>query len=257
MSQREAAVALQHTLYQSRNPTRRYLHCARRDWVRARLGDCGAHALAMELGPGSGVYLPTLAAGAQQVVALDVDAAQLSAARQALPDLAGRCSVHFLQADLCALPIASGSVDVLLCSEVIEHVEYSAQLLASCESLLAEDGIFILTTPQPLSPIELLSRIAFLPGILQLLRRVYREPIEPTGHINVLGQAELEQQIRHAGLRVVERDTLGFYLPLIGEFGGKPGQRLLAVLERLLCRSPLRFLLWTQCYVLRKADGTE
>jgi hypothetical protein len=63
---------LQHTLYASRNPTRRWLHCSRRNWIVARLQDTGAmHDRALEVGPGSGIYLPTLTSVASEVIASD------------------------------------------------------------------------------------------------------------------------------------------------------------------------------------------
>lgn len=52
-------VSLQRTLYESRNPTRKWLHCARRDWISHAMrrfvtkGEQG-----LEIGPGSGVYTP-------------------------------------------------------------------------------------------------------------------------------------------------------------------------------------------------------
>lgn len=256
MKNHTPAVALQHSLYTSRNPTRRYLHCRRRDWVLKQLEACGPTALALELGPGSGVYLPSLAALSETTLALDYDGAQLRAARATVRDL-GATKLAYLQGDLRKLPIADESVDLLLLSEVIEHVRGSALLLSALGKLLKPGGKLILTTPQPFSPLELLGRIAFLPGMLQLLRFIYREPIEPTGHINVLRRRCLEQQLFAAGFRILKRDTLGLYLPVVAEFGGKRGQRFLARVESLLQRTPLRCLLWTQCYVLEVGHKSE
>lgn len=246
------SVTLQRTLYASRNPTRRYLHRSRRDWVLSQLRSLPAVAgrRILEIGPGSGVYLPALTEAGETVVALDREEAYLQAARQ-LPDEHG-VAVYFVQGDLRAPPLAPGSVDVILCSEVIEHVPHSPDLLSALAGLLSRDGVLILTTPQPWSPIELLGRIAFLPGIVHLLRWIYREPIEPTGHINLLSRARLEAQIDAAGLEVVGRDVMGLYLPVVGEFGGERGARWLAGLDRWMRGSPFEALLWTQCYRLRR-----
>lgn len=255
MSDPAALVALQRALYASRNPTRRYLHCARRDWIYAQLQRCERTSLALEVGPGSGVYLPMLAEVADTVLAVDQQAAYLLAARQQLAtdvDAAGD-GIAYVQADLRAMPIAPGSIDILLCSEVLEHIPDSAQLLLAMAKLLTPEGRLVLTTPQPFSPLELLGKIAFLPGLLQLLRWIYREPIEPTGHINLLRRKALQAQFARAGLAVEGDELLGLYLPLVGEFGGVRGQRLLAWLEPRIRATPLRFLLWTQCYVLRHA----
>lgn len=256
MTDTQRLVTLQRTLYQSRNPTRRYLHCARRDWVqrmiqrcaKARLGGIG-----VEIGPGSGVYLAMLATATAQVLAVDREYAYLRAARDLATDANGGSSTSYVQGDLRQPPLAPASVDLLLCSEVIEHVEDSPALLQALADLLAPGGRLILTTPQPLSPLELLGKIAFLPGVIHLLRWIYREPVEPTGHINLLSRRRLENQISDAGLTVIRRDVLGLYLPVIAEFGGVWGQRLLARLEPVFRRPLLRSLLWTQCYLVQRS----
>jgi 2-polyprenyl-3-methyl-5-hydroxy-6-metoxy-1,4-benzoquinol methylase len=255
MSDAGRLVALQRTLYQSRNPTRRYLHCLRREWVQQQIAATGDVALALEVGPGSGVYLPALASRAAQVVAIDREPAYLTAARDWLRDKPAAQRVCVVEADVCASPLPAGSVDLLLCSEVLEHVSDSPGMLQALAALLKPDGRMLLTTPQPASPLEVLGKVAFLPPILPLLRWVYREPVEPTGHINLMGRRELEAQIHAAGLRICEREVFGLYLPLIAEFGGRPGQRLLEWLDRRLRGSVLQCLLWTQCYRLERVRG--
>ena len=75
----EELFALQETLYLSSNPTRRWLHCSRRDWVIDAIEHRGAGARrALEIGPGSGVYLPTLAKVAAEVFGADIEDAYLS-----------------------------------------------------------------------------------------------------------------------------------------------------------------------------------
>jgi 2-polyprenyl-3-methyl-5-hydroxy-6-metoxy-1,4-benzoquinol methylase len=251
----ERLVALQKTLYASRNPTRRYLHCGRRDWVQGQIVHLARHravATALEVGPGSGVYLQSLAGTAERVIAFDIEPSHLEATKTLFDDRELKARIDCVQGDLRNSPLKDGSIDLLLCSEVIEHVADSRSLLNAMAALLAPGGKLILTTPQPYSPLEILGKVAFLPGVVQLLRWIYREPIEPTGHINLLTRAQLEIQCASAGLRVVERQLLGFYLPVIGEFAGQPGQRLLAAMERVLRGSALEGLLWTQCYVLEK-----
>lgn len=259
MSEDRRLLELQQTIYQSRNPTRRYLHQSRRRWVTDALQRLAPVSRALELGPGSGVYLATLAACAETVVALDSQAAFLVTARRRL-EVQGQAHVAvgrviFVQGDLQAPPLAAGSVDLLLCSEVIEHLPDSVAVLESLVRLLAPTGRLVLTTPQPFSPLELLGGIAYLPGIITLLRWIYREPIEATGHIGLVSPRALTRQFREAGLQVLESEVMGLYLPGIAEFGGSWGQRLLERLEGPLRASPLRWILWTQCYVLARQSS--
>src|SRR4051794_29115688 len=66
-------VALQQTLYHSRNPTRRWLHTSRRDAVLSAIKQAPLDRFrrAMEVGPGSGIYLPALCERFEAVVAMD------------------------------------------------------------------------------------------------------------------------------------------------------------------------------------------
>ena len=245
-------VALQRTLYESANPTRRYLHCRRRDWVKSALLSLPAAELALEVGPGSGIYLETLLEKSQLLVAFDVEVSHLHAARS-LPAVANAATpIAFVQGDLTAVPLVPGSVDVLLCSEVFEHIDPNAYSLSVLSSLLSPDGVLIFTTPQPGSLIEVLGRFAYRSPLINLLRAIYKEPVEPTGHINVMSARKLKRAFAAANLEVEREDFLGFYLPLLAEFGGQWGARLQNRIETRLRKSSLKNMLWTQCYVLRR-----
>jgi len=56
-SSKEQLVELQETLYSSKNPTRRWLHCSRRDWIFKALKKyayLSNQKSALEVGPGAG-----------------------------------------------------------------------------------------------------------------------------------------------------------------------------------------------------------
>lgn len=74
----------------------------------------------------------------------------------------------------------------------------------------------MLSTPQRYSPLELAAKIAFLPGIIKLVRRIYREPILETGHINLMTASTVRRQLSKAGFDVEEHHQSGLYLPMIG-----------------------------------------
>ena len=251
MSEPSAAelVALQEVLYDSSNPTRRWLHVARRDWVQQAISEYGKGAgRALEVGPGSGVYLPDLLQVAAEVVASDIEEAYLQQARQ-LAESEPALTVR--RDDITATEQASGQYQLVLCTEVIEHIADSDAAIAGLARLVTDDGVIILTTPQRDSPLELCAKVAFLPGIIQLVRMIYREPIIPTGHINLLTEKGLRQQIADNGLVVERVWKSGFYLPLVAELGGEAGCRFLRWCELKLRNGPLSGLLWTQSYVLR------
>jgi 2-polyprenyl-3-methyl-5-hydroxy-6-metoxy-1,4-benzoquinol methylase len=244
-------LALQETLYSSRNPTRRWLHRTRLERVEAALRRAAAGAptaRALEVGPGSGVYLPILAELYGEVVAADVEDAFLEQARGIA---ATHPNVTAVADDITRTDLPDASFDLILCSEVIEHIPDSAAALAGIRRLLRPGGVLVLSTPQRHSPLELAGRVAFLPGVIHVVRAIYREPILPTGHVNLLTASEARAQLAAAGLSIVDSWKSGVYLPLVAELTGRVGLGLERRLERRLEGSRLDWLLWTQYYVAR------
>lgn len=251
MASHEQLVDLQETLYTSRNPTRRWLHCTRRDNIIAEIEACGPQvAKALEVGPGAGGYLPILAALADEVVAADIEQAYLIQAQTHAQSLA---NLSCARDDITATQLPPASFDLILCTEVIEHIEDSVAALEGLYQLLKPGGTLVLSTPQRYSPLEVFAKIAFLPGIIQVVKWIYREPIIETGHINLLTEGELKRQLASAKLQIHRQYKSGFYLPLIAEFFGEAGLSMLQYLERKLQHSRLSGLLWTQYYILSRA----
>jgi SAM-dependent methyltransferase len=249
----EQLFALQETLYESRNPTRRTLHRQRRAWIVDAIERYGHGAnKALEVGPGSGVYLPTLAAVARHVVASDIERAYLDR----LEPLAQRHdNLRLVWDDITSSAFAAGEFDLVLCSEVVEHIADARPAFREMHRVLAPTGTLILSTPQRYSPLELASKIAFLPGVITLVRRVYREPIMETGHINLMTNRRLVGELRDAGFTPVEQWLAGMYLPVVAELFGARAVQLEAALERRLRGSRLQGLLWTQFVVARRGDA--
>jgi 2-polyprenyl-3-methyl-5-hydroxy-6-metoxy-1,4-benzoquinol methylase len=244
-------LALQETLYTSRNPTRRWLHRTRLERIERMLRRAAADGptgRALEVGPGSGVYLPTLAELFEEVVAADVEEEFLENARRL-----ARIHRNLVPVadDITDSRLPAGSFDFVLCSEVIEHIPASARALVGIHRLLRPGGYLVLSTPQSHSPLELAGRIAFLPGVIQLVRAVYREPILATGHVNLLTCAEAKRQLEAAGFQILETSKSGVYLPLIAELSGRFGLKLERWLERRIENGRLDWLLWTQYHVAK------
>jgi SAM-dependent methyltransferase len=244
-------VAAQEALYLSRNPTRRWLHVARRKWVLNAVRDYTKrrYSRALEVGPGGGTYLPSLIASSERVTALDRERVFLEHAR-ALKTR--HPNLDLVVGNITECGMRSGAFQLILCSEVIEHVADSRSAFRELHRLLAPEGVLILTTPQRFSLLEQLSRIAYLPGVIRLAQWFYDEPVWDDGHVCLMTEGELRQRLDEVGLAVVEQRKMGVYIPLVAEFGRASALRLAKRLERRMQSGRLSWLLWTQCYVLKK-----
>src|SRR5438309_7303102 len=218
-------LGLPETLYNSRNPTRRWLHRTRRDWIIAKIRECAIArpGRALEIGFGAGVYLPAMAEAYREVVASDVDQAHLDHAR----DIAAKyANLRLVADDIAKSKLPEHSCDLVLCSEVIEHIGGTAQVLTGIRRLVAPGGWLILSTPQRHSAVGLVCKVAFLPGVINLVRRIYGEAVFETGHINLMTERELTRALVETGFQIRERFKSGMYVPLMAEFGGELGLRI-------------------------------
>lgn len=249
MSSNAEIIDLQRTLYTSRNPTRRWLHTSRRDIIINMVRGCalqGVGGQALEVGFGSGVYLPTLAEHFEKVVGSDVESTYFDHSRSVVLSYP---NVSLVKDDITCTKLPRSSFDVVLCTEVVEHISDSAVALANMHDLLKPGGTLVLSTPQPYCPLEVAAKIAFLPGIINIVRLIYQEPIIETGHINLMSSQKVIGQLEKAGFTIRESFKSGMYVPLIAEFAGQRGLQLEKWLEGKLKRGPLDWLIWTQYYI--------
>jgi 2-polyprenyl-3-methyl-5-hydroxy-6-metoxy-1,4-benzoquinol methylase len=243
-------VSLQGTLYTSRNPTRRWLHTTRRDLVIEAIRTAPVSHLdrALEVGPGSGVYLPSLCERFKSVVAIDVEEAHIAQLRKSADRFR---NLNLVVGDLKVQQWSEG-FDLVLCSEVIEHVADPKSFMVSLAKAVQSGGILILSTPQPWSLMELTASVALSPVVIGLTRLIYREPVLPTGHISVMPRREVTRMLRDHGFELLTSSYFGLYVPVIAEFGGKLGVSILRRLEKSLQRHGPHGVLWTQLHLARK-----
>jgi ubiquinone/menaquinone biosynthesis C-methylase UbiE len=243
---------LQQTLYSSTNYTRRRLHQTRLQWVTNAIAKHAPEipvARALEYGPGSGIYLPVLARHCGEVVAADVERAYLAGIKQLSREIDG---LKLVEDDIQDSLFKDDSFGLVLCSEVLEHVPDPERSLQTLFRIVQPGGIAVVTTPQRYSLMELCCKVAFLPGVVQLVRKIYREPVLPTGHISLRTSGAFTKAIRQSGWEMVECEKFGLYVPLLAEFGGDRGGRVIESVEHRVARTLLNQTFWTQAYVLRK-----
>ncbi|WP_461520101.1 class I SAM-dependent methyltransferase [Porticoccus sp.] len=241
---------LQEVIYNSRNPTRRWLHTTRKNWIDNAIERLSFEGMtACEIGPGSCIYLPKLAKKAARLYVADVESQHLAVARS-YSDTSNKITV--LEDDISASKLPENYFDLILFSEVIEHIPDTALVLNNIVSRLKVGGVLILSTPQKYSFMELACKIAFMPGVIGLVRKIYKEPILETGHINLQTGREMRKHFSDAGLSVVEAYKCGLYIPLFSEFFGEFSVKVQRYIESKLRYTALNHILWTQCYILKR-----
>ena len=114
-------------------------HLARYRWA----GQLVAGRTVLDAGCGVGYGSAMLArAGAGEVVGLDLSATAIEAAREAAP-----ANASFVVGDVHALPFAAGRFELVVCFEVIEHVESQDDVIAELARVLAPGGVLAISSP--------------------------------------------------------------------------------------------------------------
>ncbi len=245
---KQSDIGFQQNLYIDPNPTRRWLHNVRREWVLGKLDHYAFSASdkIIEVGVGCGVFTRHLSARGHRIWAVDINMEFLKPVLM-LP------GVSICHQDATKGLLVSG-YDMALCSEVIEHVprNRSELLLRGIYNSLRPGGVLILSTPQSFSTVEMAARLLRFKLVLAIARRLYGQ-VDDLGHINLLTCDALKRQIARTGFHVLEETRLGLYLPLLAETRSNISLRIAKFMERYLRSVPLLSgLLWTQCYVLQK-----
>lgn len=243
-------IRLQQTLYNSANPTRRWLHQNRRDWINtaiARYCENG-NRLAVDIGAGIGVYLPNLSETYEHVLSLDNNPEILKWGHKTFTEP----NINSISGDARALPVKDASADLVICSEVLEHIEENRQCLKEIHRILKPGGRLLLSMPQPWSLLEITARVVLTPLLLPLAQQIYREPVHPTGHINLISAKKTQDLLIKQGFTINEFFRSGLYLPLLAELFPTLAKTIAKKVDPIINKRFLSPLLWTQFYVATK-----
>jgi SAM-dependent methyltransferase len=114
-------------------------------WERRRallLGEARAGERVLDLGCGAGRFVAALAEAGAEPVGVELAEAALERARANVPD----ADLRLLDAD-GSIPLQHASIDLVWCSEVLEHVPDTAGLLSEVRRVLRTGGRLLVTTP--------------------------------------------------------------------------------------------------------------
>jgi ubiquinone/menaquinone biosynthesis C-methylase UbiE len=205
----------------------------------------GTHSI-LDLGSADGIMAQFLMDSDCEVVCADLSRKSLIRAVELLRSKElGNCkSMRFAQCDACNLPFTECSFDIVVCAEVIEHVDDSAKLVSEINRVLRPDGWLYLTTPNsrgrgvlydPLKKIT--SRLGFrLKERRPIYRRLERAEVnhEIQAHVKEFTMEELQALLRRAGFSILEHKTVYItYLDL------HMFSKVFWGLDRIFCSYPL------------------
>lgn len=155
----------------------------------AEIADTGDRVL--DVGCGEGRHAHAAALAGATVVALDLDRERLLAARGDGDESTGH--PVFCRADALNLPVPDGSFDVVICSEVLEHIPDYQRAIAELERVLVPGGSLAVSVPR-YGP----ERLCWA------LSDAYHD-VEG-GHVRVFTAAQLREAVEDHGLRFAGRD---------------------------------------------------
>lgn len=153
--------------------------------------------LVLDVGAGFGRHVYECARRGADVVALDYAADEVvqTQATLAAMVLAGEIGDGHLAAaargDATRLPFPDATFDVVITSEVLEHIQDDVTAVAEMVRVLKPGGRFAATVP------------AWLPEVVNWkLSDEYHAPKSPGGHVRIYSRTELRAKLAAAGLRV-------------------------------------------------------
>jgi len=150
----------------------------------------------LDAGCAEGIYMHALIGGVRIAVGLDISLPKLARAHSRSRPGAG---LSFAMANLERIPLASGSFDVVLCVETLEHVPDHGAAIAELHRVLMPGGIFIVSVPTEKNE----------------LRGSYKQQLqwhEKSGHLHSFSREELGHLLEAAGFSICRRiwvDMLG------------------------------------------------
>jgi SAM-dependent methyltransferase len=202
----------------------------------------------LDAGCGDGRYLAALAglpARPAHATATDISERILAVAREAAA--AAGIEVETVRANVEALPFPDGSFDVVLCTQVIEHLLDPALGLAELARVLAPGGHAIVTTDHSHSVVTNVLNLPRSIAVRALGLRGRRVPV--IWSERTFSRPELDRIVRAAGLEVERTETFRFSLrpPL----DWAPAVRALNRLDRRLSPHRLGDLV---AVIARKSD---
>lgn len=156
-----------------------------------------AEDVVVDVGCGDGGALNFCASRGAHLIAVDIDEDVIDNLKRRLEGSAARRMEFFLNASP-TLPVADGTATRVICTEVLEHVDDPAQVMAELARIGKPGARYLLSVPDPLQE--------------NLQKHVAPDSyFQKPNHVRIIGRDEFESLVRGAGLVVEQHEYYGFF----------------------------------------------
>src|SRR6266699_2235657 len=146
-------------LYDMSNPVCRYYHISRKERIHELCNAILAHhagsRIAADIGCGTGAYLAALSTVVSRVIGVEIARSKARVAMRRVPNE----KVVMIVGSATEIPVASATCDLVLCSEVIEHLPDPDQVLAEVVRIAKPGSSIVVSTPVSYDPVTWLRAI--------------------------------------------------------------------------------------------------
>ncbi|HHM24256.1 MAG TPA: class I SAM-dependent methyltransferase [Bacteroidetes bacterium] len=144
----------------------------------------------VDLGCGDGYLSYLMARRGHSVLSVDIATSRLNKLRENI----GGLPVQILQADIKHTGLQSGSVDAVVCSEVLEHIPGYEEVVQESYRILKPGGLFVITVP-------------YKENLKTIICPYCHRAFHPDGHLHRFDKANLAQALEKAGFQVLKQKT--------------------------------------------------
>ncbi len=159
----------------------------------------------LNLGCGEGDYDPVLLRYVDQLTSCDINEADIDFARSSNQAFD---KVTYQVEDACQLSLASASVDLIVSTEVIEHVGSSEQMMVEIGRVLKPNGVLVLTFPS----IDFPFTYDPINRILSFFQKKISLGAYAFGHDRLIDTEAVKRWASAQGLELIQEQNLGNYL---------------------------------------------
>lgn len=159
--------------------------------------DISADDIVVDVGCGDGGALNFCARRGAHLIAVDIDQDVIDNVKRRLEGSAAR-QMEFILNAAPTLPLADATATRVICTEVLEHVDDPAQVMAELARIGKPGARYLLSVPDPLQE--------------NLQKHVAPDTyFQKPNHVRIIGREEFESLVRGAGLVVEQHEYYGFF----------------------------------------------